>query len=128
MHWRNFLDGAYGIVYVIDASDSASFEIAKNDIDNLVNNHYAQKSSIMLVFNKLDIIRDRENNNSTVTPSTTQTSINNILIKMNISARTLTENHITTRLISLLSGEGFEDCLQTLYANMNLLAKRYSTS
>jgi 50S ribosomal subunit-associated GTPase HflX len=126
MHWRNFLDGAFGIVYVVDASDPSIFEIAKNDIDNLVNNHYAQKSSIMLVFNKVDIIRDREANNTTVGPSTTQTSINNILIKMNISARTLTENNISTRLISLLTGEGFEDCLQAIYSNMNILAKRYS--
>ena len=128
MHWRNFLDGAHGIVYIIDASDPAVFEVAKNDIDNLVNNHYAQKSSITLVFNKLDVIRERETNNTTVTPGTTQTNINNILIKMNISARTLTENNISTKLISLLSGEGFEDCLQTLYANMNLLAKKYSTN
>ena len=41
MHWRNFMEGAHGIVFMIDASKKQEFELVKLEIENLINNYYA---------------------------------------------------------------------------------------
>lgn len=114
MQWRNFLEGAHGIVFLIDASNAEDFPIAKSEIENLVNNHYALKSSMMILFNKKDLLDADQANN-----------LNKLLIEMNLSNRTLTENNIEKKMVSLLTGEGFEDSLKILFNSMNELAKKY---
>ncbi len=114
MQWRNFLEGAHGIVFLVDANNAEDFPIAKSEIESLVNNHYALKSSMMILFNKKDLLEADQASN-----------LNRLLIEMNLSNRTLTENNIEKKMISLLTGEGFEDCLKILYSAMNELVKKY---
>ena len=98
---------------MIDANNLEDFPMVKSEIENLVNNHYAQKSSMMIIFNKKDLL-DADPSNE----------MNNLLIQMNLSNRTLTENNIEKRMISILTGEGFEEAINQFYLMMNSTMKK----
>ena len=101
------MEGAHGIIFMIDASKKQDFDLVKLEIENLINNYYASKSSLALVFNKKDAIIEEGAN------------LNSMLFTMNLSNRTLNENNISRSLISLQTGEGFEKCCRDLYEQMN---------
>lgn len=112
MHWRNFLEGAHGVVFMVDSSDTSKFAQVKYEIESLINNNYCAKSAMILFFNKQDITKSEAS------------SIEKILIGMNISNRTLLENNIQSHMGSLLVGFGFESTVRALYEHMNDFSNR----
>lgn len=115
MQWRNFLEGAHGIIFMIDSVNKNDYILAKAEIENLINNHYSLKSAMVLLFNKRDLMEEIDNN-----------TMRKLLVEMNLSNRTLTEKNIRYKLISLLTGEGFEEAVRELYHQMDdLVARRY---
>lgn len=107
MHWRNFLEGAHGIVFIIDMTDESKFPQAKYEIESLINNNYPARSSMMILFNKVDLAKED-----------TKTA-DKLLITMNLSNRTLLENSIICQVVSLQRGDNFEQSVRSLFEQMN---------
>lgn len=112
MQWRTFLEGANGIVFVVDVTDDDKFPLVKNEIESLINANYPANSAMMLLFNKIDVAHpDRA-------------ALDRLLVAMNLSNRTLVENNLICQLVSLLRGDGFETSIAKLYEHMNDYAVR----
>lgn len=107
MHWRNFLEGAHGIVFMIDSNDVDKFPQVKYEIESLINNNYCSKSAMILFFNKQDLLKGE------------LSTIDKILVAMNLSNRTLLENNILSHIGSLMNGNGFESAVKSMYEHMN---------
>lgn len=50
--WKNFYPGSAGIIFVVDSSDEENLKIAKNEIENLVNNEYLKDGVFLILANK----------------------------------------------------------------------------
>uniref|UniRef100_A0A0K0E456 ADP-ribosylation factor-related protein 1 n=1 Tax=Strongyloides stercoralis TaxID=6248 RepID=A0A0K0E456_STRER len=56
--WKNYITEAHGIVYVIDGSDEARFEEAKNTYESYIIN--SQSCPVLIIFNKHDLVNFEE--------------------------------------------------------------------
>lgn len=108
------MEGAHGIIFMVDANDTDKYEMVKYEIESLINNNYCSKSAMLLFFNKQDLLKG-----DTI-------AIEKTLVNMNISNRTLLENNILSHMGSLLNGRGFEETVKSLYEHMNDLETRKS--
>lgn len=107
MHWRNFLEGAHGIVFIMDLNDESKYAEAKYEIESLINNNYPARSAMMLLFNKVDLATEENG------------TADRLLLAMGLSNRTLLENNIIYQVASLQRGDNFEESVCSLYEQMN---------
>ncbi len=99
--------GAHAVIFMVDISDETKYKDVKSELDGLVSNQHIKSSIIFILLNKKDLLKERFINE------------NELLLKINISNRTLQEYNIKRHMVSILSGDGLENAFAKLYEAMN---------
>ena len=102
MHWRFHLLGAHAIIFMIDAADPSKFPDVKVELDRLVMHEHISASTVYILLNKRDLIDGITMNES------------DLLLKINLSQRTLREYNIMYFVVSIMTGEGLELAFEAL--------------
>jgi hypothetical protein len=92
---------------MVDMADESKYPDVKSEIDALVSNQNIKQCIIFILLNKKDLITDRYINES------------ELLLKINISNRTIQEYNIKRHMVSILTGEGLENAFCKLFESMN---------